>query len=325
MLQQTQVATVLPYYERWMRRLPALTDLAAAPPGLLLRLWAGLGYYRRVRNAHAAARFVCARYDGRFPCRYQDVLELPGIGPYSAGAICSIAFNQPTPVLDGNVLRLLTRLFALPGDPRAGPLNAWLWQCSESLVKAAAKIRPARFRPCATLNQALMELGALICTPKQPRCPECPLNSHCLAAQSGKPMAFPQPRKRPVRIDRHFLVLLLRHDSRILIRRQPETGWNVGLWEFPSFEARMGRSHWVTLLPRRLKVRADQLRPLGQVQHSITRYRLLLDVYSAEMAHSLPVNGRAERWCRSADLQKVALSGAHRKILSLAGLFPSSG
>jgi A/G-specific adenine glycosylase len=320
MLQQTQVATVLPYYERWIHRLPTLPDLAAAPPALLLKLWAGLGYYRRARNLHCAARLIRSRFHGRFPHRHHDLLQLPGIGPYTAGAICSIAFNQPTPILDGNVIRLLTRLFALPGDPRAQPLNAQLWELSRRLVGIAAQLRPARTRPCAQLNQALMELGALICTPRLPRCPQCPLQTLCRASQFDQPTAFPNPQPRPTATLRHFIVFIIRHDSCILVRRQPDSGWNAGLWAFPSVETADGRRQPETLLRQCHKGRVIQMRPLGQVKHSITRFRLLLQVHAVEIERRPRSQERDDRWCRPAELRRIALSGAHRKILSLAGL-----
>lgn len=320
MLQQTQVDAVIPYYERWMRRLPTLASLANAPPALPLKLWAGLGYYRRVRHLHAAARLVLAQFGGRFPRDYHKVLELPGIGHYTAGAICSIAFNQPAPILDGNVMRVLTRLFALPGDPRSQPLNARLWAISQSLVDVATRLEPARSRPCGRLNQALMELGALICTPRMPRCAECPLHRHCLAARSGQPTAFPNPRLRPTPIDRRFVVFLIRHDSHILVRRQLESEWNAGLWGFPAIEIGNEPADPTALLRHHLRTHAVHCSSLGQVRHSITRYRLLLDVHQFVVDAPPRLQRDGHRWCRPANLRKLAFAAAHQKILRLARL-----
>ena len=195
MLQQTQVKTVLPYWVKWMKALPNVHALASTKLETIHKLWEGLGYYTRVRNLHKAAQLIVADYDGNFPEEYAAVLELPGVGRYTAGAICSIAFNQPAPVLDGNVTRVLTRVFAIPGNPRDRKVDQELWELAEELVQyAGARTRKETPRPprrlartsrksgsCSELNQALMELGALICTARQPRCTACPLATRCRA------------------------------------------------------------------------------------------------------------------------------------------------
>jgi A/G-specific adenine glycosylase len=165
-----------------------------------------------------------------------------------------------------------------------------------------------------------MELGALICTPKLPRCLQCPVLTHCRAAQAGRPADFPRRRSPSATTARRFAIFLVRHASRILVRRQPDTGWNSGLWEFPSVETRTVPRRPERLLPPSLKRHVVQLRTLGQFHHSITRYRLLLDVYAVETEHRPSSRKTGERWCRPADLRKLALSGAHRKILDMAGL-----
>src|SRR5262245_26505242 len=189
MLQQTQVKTVIPYWIRWMQELPDVLALARAPQERVLKLWEGLGYYTRARNLQSAARFITDEWAGHFPQRYADVHSLPGIGRYTAGAICSIAYNQPMPILDGNVIRVLTRLFGLAGDPRDKRLHDRLWGLATAAVEHAAttpllETRHRGFTPsgaCSAFNQSLMELGALICLPKQPRCTECPLQTNCRA------------------------------------------------------------------------------------------------------------------------------------------------
>src|SRR5512145_3517829 len=163
MLQQTQVKTVIPYYNRFLERFPNVETLAKAREEDVLALWAGLGYYSRARNLHKSAALIVHRY-GHFPADFDTILALPGIGRYTAGAICSIAFNQPKPILDGNVMRVLARLYGVAGDPRAARPNARLWKLAEDLVLRAAKTRQPR--ACSHLNQSLMELGALVCTPK---------------------------------------------------------------------------------------------------------------------------------------------------------------
>src|ERR1700761_3320382 len=166
MLQQTQVKTVIPYWERWMRELPTIELLAKANPQKIHKLWEGLGYYTRVRNMQRAAQIIVNEQAGNFPDDFESILNLPGIGRYTAGAICSIAFNQPTPILDGNVMRVLTRVFGISENPRDKKANAQLWELAEQLVALAAPKRSEG--GCSHLNQSLMELGALICTPREP-------------------------------------------------------------------------------------------------------------------------------------------------------------
>src|SRR5258707_919982 len=170
MLQQTQVKTVIPYWERWMGALPTLQDLAEANAETIHKLWEGLGYYTRVRNMQKAAREIVANHAGQFPREHEAILELPGIGPYTAGAISSIAFNEPKAILDGNVVRVLARLFGIAENAREKSTNEKLWQLAEALVTTAAQPANQTRHPqsCSHLNQALMELGALICTPRQP-------------------------------------------------------------------------------------------------------------------------------------------------------------
>src|SRR6516162_2598609 len=208
MLQQTQVKTVIPYWERWLRELPTIKSVANASPDKIHKLWEGLGYYTRARNLQKAAKQIVEKHGGQFPQNFDDVLALPGIGRYTAGAICSIAFNQPMPILDGNVIRVLTRIFGIGKNPREKAINAKLWDLAEQLVLAAAahpihaeqssqpkdpessvpnrKSQIAnRKSQCSHLNQSLMELGALVCTARGPHCELCPVASHCSARRHG--------------------------------------------------------------------------------------------------------------------------------------------
>src|ERR1019366_8009616 len=234
MLQQTQVKTVLPYWERWMRALPNLAALAKAKPPALHKLWEGLGYYTRVRNLQRAAQLMMARHGGRFPQGFEDVLALPGVGRYTAGAICSIAFNEARPILDGNVMRVLTRYYGITGNPRERKVTPRLWQLAEELVQQAAQVgaRPrssshaSRFtfhvsRPCAQLNESLMELGALICTPRQPRCGVCPIAKRCVAYQEGRVNELPSRSRRIRATPRRFVAFVAQKRGRYLVRQRP--------------------------------------------------------------------------------------------------------
>jgi A/G-specific adenine glycosylase len=303
MLQQTQVKTVIPYYERWMLTLPTLADFAKTRPERVLKLWEGLGYYRRARLAQAAARLIIDKHGGQFPEKFDDVLALPGVGRYTAGAICSIAFDQPAPILDGNVIRVLSRLLGIAGDPRAKPVKTKLWRAAEALVIAGGD--PSR------LNQGMMELGALICLPRQPRCPVCPLRRDCFAFRQKRVEEFPMPARRAVVTQRRFIALVVSAGGRLLVRRRPASVVNGGLWEFPNVEVGVKAKNLRPLIaPFELAARD----PFFRVRHSITRYRILLEAYHAELpAASASAPGAA--WKTTDQLKKQPFTSAHRKVL----------
>ncbi len=265
MLQQTQVKTVLGYWQRWMTALPTIEALAKAKSQAIHKLWEGLGYYTRVRNMQKAAQQIVARHAGQFPKNFDAILELPGIGRYTAGAIASIAFNEPRPILDGNVIRVLTRVFGIAGNPRDKIVNAQLWQLAQSLVDHAHECEngsrvgiPSRMRDgpqgplplnrvnrkskivnseaCSALNQSLMELGALICTPRQPKCPACPLRAQCVARRTGRTESLPNVGARQTATHRHFAAFVIERRGRFLVRQRPANTVNAHLWEFPNAE-----------------------------------------------------------------------------------------
>ena len=215
MLQQTQVKTVIPYFERWMRAFPTVEALARAPLQAVLKQWEGLGYYRRVRNAQAAAVQIVERHGGQFPTTFAEVLALPGVGRYTAGAICSVAFHQPTPILDGNVIRVLSRLFGIEGNPRDKSVNKKLWSLAEALVSVPG-VEPSQ------LNQALMELGALICLPRLAKCAECPVKGRCLALAANRVEELPALRARAPARQRRFIAFLVRRRGKFLVRPRPQ-------------------------------------------------------------------------------------------------------
>jgi A/G-specific adenine glycosylase len=323
MLQQTQVKTVIPYWERWMRALPTIEALARAEPETIHKLWEGLGYYTRVRNMHRAAQVIMETHRGNFPRKFADVLNLPGIGRYTAGAICSIAYDQPHPILDGNVIRVLTRLEGIGGNPREASVNAALWALAEQLVLAAAQHRPAhakraRNRPCSHLNQALMELGALVCTPKQPRCGVCPLNTRCRAYREGCTETLPNLRRRPAAIDRRFLAFVVRRQGRLLIRRRPPGVVNAHLWELPNIEVGAGGEDIRKAARRVLGFTPVALTPLGAIKHSITRYRFHVEAYVAALPPRLAMPSKVGRWATDAETHRLPFSSAHRKLVELA-------
>jgi A/G-specific adenine glycosylase len=320
MLQQTQVKTVIPYWERWLRALPDARALAAAPEDRVLKLWEGLGYYTRARNLQRAARVVVAEHAGLFPRDFAAILALPGIGRYTAGAIASIAFNRPAPILDGNVIRVLMRLFALPGDPKEKQLNARLWKLAEELVLAAASLRTSHLSPltpagnCSALNQALMELGATVCTPRAPTCLVCPLATHCSAHRAGRAEDFPQAKARATTTERRYVVAVLERAGKFLVRQRPAKVVNAGLWEFPNEELTDPATEACSAVANWLGLPAKTFTAMRPVKHSITRYRITLDVFRADLRKQrLPVETGAI-WADANTLEHLALTSAHRRI-----------
>lgn len=303
MLQQTQVKTVIPFWERWMRELPTVQSLAKAKPERVLKLWEGLGYYTRARNLQNAAQMVCEKHSGKFPDAFDDILALPGIGRYTAGAICSIAFNQPKPILDGNVVRVLTRIFGIAGNPRDKVINAQLWDLADQLVSRATTSN------CSHLNQSLMELGALICTPRQPKCFSCPANKLCVAYQQNLVEELPNLEKRIEPTKRRFVAFVVEQNKKFLVRQRPAKVVNAHLWEFPNIELN-GDNSVLEKQPFRI---ASTSAPLCTIKHSITRYRITLDAFRADLRSGKTISGG--QWCRVAELRKLAFSSAHRQIL----------
>jgi A/G-specific adenine glycosylase len=322
MLQQTQVKTVLPYWQRWMKALPTIQDLAQVPPQKLHKLWEGLGYYTRVRNLQKAAQVICREHGGGFPSRFDDVLALPGIGRYTAGAICSIAFNQPVPILDGNVMRVLTRLFGIDGDPRSKATNTQLWQLAADLVLLASRLPSAAwdsdfgFRISGPFNQSLMELGALICLPRQPDCARCPVARHCVALRNGRVAELPALAPRIQATARRFMAFVAEQEDRFLVRQRPAGVVNAHLWEFPNVEVELKGPVSSQIARTALGFAPDELLPLCVLKHSITRYRITLEVFRALPPSEKIAPEPDGQWLALRQLKKLPFTGTHRKILS---------
>ena len=302
MLQQTTVATVLGRYAAFLERFPDVFALAKASEASVLKAWEGLGYYARARNLHAAARLIVRRHGGRFPSRFDEIVAFPGIGRSTAGAIASIAFGARAPILDGNVRRLLGRLLGLEG------MKA-LWDASESLIP---RTNPGDF------NQALMDLGATVCLPREPLCGPCPLGSFCRSCGT-----LPAPREaRPKRRTAHFLVASVRRERDLLVRRETERKLLAGLWGFPSLEgdARAPLAKEMTLYLARhanLAVRAGRV--LGTTRHVFTHIeasytvREFLRCGTSEGGDLPPPFA----WARPSRLKRLPVSTAQRKIEAL--------
>jgi A/G-specific adenine glycosylase len=305
MLQQTQVKTVLGYYERWMQRFPSVKALAAAEDADVLHAWQGLGYYSRARRLLAGARAVAERHGGKLPRDVDALLALPGIGPYSAGAIASIAFGLPEPIVDGNVVRVLCRIFALEGDPAKAPLKQRLWQLARELVPAD---QPSEF------NQSLMELGATICTPTSPRCPECPVAKQCQALARGLERELPQLAKRKAPTEVRTAAAYVRRGDRVLLHQLPEGAprW-AGLWVLPFTELSASEAPAVgaTRALTQIGVKGTAGTTLRETRHTITRFRIALSVVECTLA----LKARASFFAKN-EVSNLALPSIHSKLVA---------
>jgi A/G-specific adenine glycosylase len=311
MLQQTQVKTVIPYWERWMQELPTIEATANVSLAKLHKLWEGLGYYTRVRNLQKAAQQIVGHHNGTFPNSFDEVFALPGIGRYTAGAICSIAFNQPTPILDGNVIRVLTRIFGITTDPREKQTNAKLWHLAEQLVLDATR-NTLYSLSCSSLNQSLMELGALICTPRCPSCATCPVKRLCVAFRDNRQAELPNLAKRATATTRRFVAFVAQHRGRFLIRQRPNGVFNAHLWEFPNFEIN-GESDAATLFKNLFGCKPPQLEKLCTIKHSITRYRITLEAHRVRL--KLRPRKLTGDWLTPAKFECLAFTSAHKRII----------
>jgi A/G-specific adenine glycosylase len=326
MLQQTQVKTVIPFWERWLRELPTIESAANASSDKLHKLWEGLGYYTRVRNLQKAAQVIIEKHGGKFPEKFDDVLELPGIGRYTAGAICSIAFNQPTPLLDGNVIRVLTRIFGIAENPKEKETNKLLWQIAEKLVShAKAQRRKDKnsslrvFAPlreensCSHLNQSLMEIGALVCTPRNPQCLICPVKKLCVAFRENRAEELPNLGKREAATARRFVAFVVEREGKFLVRQRPAGIVNAHLWEFPNVEINDHKTEVTVLAQDFFGVAPETTRLLCTVKHSITRYRITLETFAVKLK-TFPEKMDGV-WKTPAQMQQLAFTSAQRKVL----------
>jgi A/G-specific adenine glycosylase len=310
MLQQTQVETVKPYYHRFLIAFPDVQSLAAAPEQQVLKLWEGLGYYRRARQLQAAAKIIAGDLSGRFPQAAESWMRLPGIGRYSAGAIASIAFGEAVPVVDGNVKRVLARFFALRKNVDDPGVVKTLWGIAGRLVPGR---RPGDF------NQAMMELGACVCLPRQPDCPACPVRRSCQGLRQGQPEQLPVRRVKKKTPHYEMAGAVVCRAGRVLLLRRPVEGLLGGLWEFPN--ARLAR------LESREEALARMLRsqtgltfrvaqPLTMVRHAFSHFSITLHAYLCTgIAGRVAVPGHpASQWVRPEAFKELALSAAQKKI-----------
>ena len=335
MLQQTTVTAVVPYFERWFERFPNVQTLAAATQDEVLKYWEGLGYYSRARNIHKTACIVVDEFEGVFPDDVKGLTALPGIGRYTAGAVCSFAFDKPAPIVEANTLRLYCRLMGFDGDPRSSAGQKLLWEFAERVLPRTS---PGEF------NQALMELGATICRPAVPDCKVCPVKSSCLALTNDQVDQIPQPKIRPVITPVTEVSVAIRHKAKYLLRLRPEGERWAGLWDFVRFEIDKGLGDSVlfsgksstkslfagdaaleTLIEQEVLARTGLTVECGaairQIKHSVTRYRIRLLCFAAKRVSGRLQTGQTFRWVSPDDFDDYPLSVTGRK---LAGSIASS-
>jgi A/G-specific adenine glycosylase len=320
MLQQTQVATVIPYYRRFLERFPSLERLAAAEEDEVLAAWSGLGYYTRARSLLRAAREAVERH-GALPRRLEDLRRLPGFGPYTAGAVASIAFDVPTPAVDGNAARVLARLFLVAGRPGGRRFTERVWGLATALVSGIGGKGPrsAASRP-GDLNQALIELGALVCRPRAPHCERCPLEASCRARAAGRERSIPGARRRISSPRLTLAVGICRARGRVLLVRRPSRGLFAGMWSPPAVElpdGADGARTISTVIRRDLSAQTGEFVLVGTVERALTHRRLVLHVYAARLRR-LPPRREGWRMAGPRELESLAVPEAMRHALARA-------
>lgn len=305
MLQQTQVATVVPYYERFVARFPDVASLARAQTDEVLRLWAGLGYYSRARNLHRAARAIVEGYHGSFPRERRALEALPGVGRSTAAAIAALAFGAREPILDGNAKRVLTRHFAVRGFPGERAVEIRLWSLAETLVPA---------RGVGAYTQALMDLGATVCKPSSPACEACPLNGSCIARARKRIPAYPQPRPRKALPLRNTTMLLLVHEGEVLLEKRPPAGLWGGLWSLPEIPVGAdARAHCAA----RLGCDVGSAIALEPLRHGFTHFRLDIRPVRFEVRRVRPrAAQRGTTWLAFEDAMRAAVPAPVKKLLA---------
>jgi A/G-specific adenine glycosylase len=307
MLQQTQVSTVIPYYERFMQRFPDVAALANADQDEVLHLWTGLGYYARGRNLHACAKVVAEQYGGEFPRSVEQLAELPGIGRSTAGAIASISMDIRAPILDGNVKRVLARFFAVRGWPGLPTVQKHLWEIAERLTPQHSQ---------REYTQAMMDMGATLCTRSKPACGICPLQPDCQGYHSGKPTQYPHSKPKTDKPEKHTWMLLIRNpDGHYLLQPRPQTGIWGGLWSFPETDSASNAEHWAS------QHFGDHIGPpetLGSFRHTFSHYHLHIHPLRFDLTrHATQIGEHQQHWYNPDNPSELGLAAPVKKLLHL--------
>jgi len=309
MLQQTQVATVIPYYERFMQRFPDVATLAAAPLDEVLHLWSGLGYYARARNLHRAAVCIAEEHGGRFPKSFDAVARLPGIGRSTAGAILALSCGERYPILDGNVRRVLSRHFGVEGSASDRDVLEKLWALSDECTPA---------ENVDTYTQAVMDLGATVCVRRNPSCTTCPVSASCVARRSGRQHELPSPKpSRARRLRQVFMLAAVREDGDILLERRPENGVWGGLWCLPEFASASAAADYAR---QALQGAAAQPVALAAIEHAFTHFDLVITPLLAHCSGSArPPDPARSQWYRTRAPARLGLPAPIRLLLEKLG------
>ncbi|MBN1688945.1 MAG: A/G-specific adenine glycosylase [Candidatus Omnitrophica bacterium] len=302
MLQQTQVETVIPFYKKWCQTFPSVRTLANTPAHKVMRLWAGLGYYRRARALHQTAKIIVEKHKSKLPVSVKDLMKLPGIGRYTAGAIASIAFGKTAPVLDGNVIRVLTRLHAI-SNPIDSPMTIRkLWEMAESMVPK---------NHAGDFNQAMMELGAMICRPDSPKCGICPVSKFCSAYRKNMTKKIPYRLKKERIKKITSAALIFQRDGKVLVQKQPRDGRWGSLWMFPFWENKKDFLKEAGSGPKNIRHKFT-------IRHGFTKYSINLQVFSSRTFRPLSLWAKPlekkNQWVSIRNLGKLAFPSPHRKI-----------
>ncbi len=296
MLQQTQVSTVIPYFHRFTKTFPTIQSLAQADPQHVLRLWQGLGYYSRARNLHKAAQQIVTDHNSTIPAAVDDLKSLPGIGRYTAGAISSIAFGRREPILDGNVARVLCRLHCIQEDPRQKSTQEILWALAEQILPK---------KNLSDFNSALMELGALICTPRSPQCKICPVRQHCKAFAKGLQESIPLPKKSQPTPILHRQTFCIRHNNHYLIEQRPPTGRWAHMWQFITRDS-----------TNPIDLKTSPQKKIAQIHHTLTHRRYIFEVFLCETTTKSRGTPQ-QKWTTLEKLADYPLPRPHQKIAQL--------
>ncbi|MDO6763822.1 A/G-specific adenine glycosylase [Agarivorans sp. 1_MG-2023] len=308
MLQQTQVATVIPYFERFMQRFPNVTHLAAADTDEVLHLWTGLGYYARARNLHKAAKVIADQYQGQFPEDIEQVIALPGIGRSTAGAVLSLSLGQHHAILDGNVKRVLARHQAIAGWPGKKPVENQLWELAEANTPA---------QQTTAYNQAMMDLGAMICTRSKPKCELCPVAEDCVALATQRQGDFPGKKPKKVLPEKPVQMLILHWQHEYLLFQRPMQGLWGGLYCFPEIALEDSISQWLEAQ----QLSADAIYELEPLRHTFSHYHLDIQPALVELSEAPPLQVMADNqqlWYNMQNPPKVGLAAVTEKLLKIA-------
>lgn len=307
MLQQTTVAAVIPYYEKWLKTFPDIRSLARAPLQKVLKAWQGLGYYARARNFHAAAKIVVTEYGGRFPRDREIVRRLPGFGPYTTAAVLSLAFGEPLPVIDANVRRVVMRLARIRGRAAADK--------DAGIMSYILTIFP--FGTPGQFNQAMMELGAVVCRSRSPQCLLCPSSAFCKAYAAGEQEIIPAPSKRAGR-KIEAVVAIIERNGRYLIQKRPSSGLLADLWEFPGGKREKGETLEAALareVREELGVEVTKVRPLVTVRHAYTEFRVTLHAFACDIAGEPKADPKRLRWVSLKGMRRYPVPSGTARIL----------